>query len=101
MQIKVEPHIAKEKTQWGTVDTFMNQHLVFVLNEDTNQFVQCGFVGDTHFLPLSGFPQSACEQVAKLCEEQLGKPVAAGIAPPGLDELVAIVNGMADEEDDE
>lgn len=104
MKIKLEPHVSREKTPWGVVEKSLNQHIVSVLNEDTNQFVQCGYVGDTHFLPLAGFPQEACSVVASLCGEQLGRTVETGTAPPGLDELVQIVNGMAggdDEGDDE
>lgn len=100
MQIKLEPHVSREKTPWGTIEKSLNQHIVSVLNEDTNQFVQCGYVGDTHFLPLAGFPQEACSVVAALCSEQLQKPVEAGMAPPGLDQLVQIVNGMAGDADD-
>jgi hypothetical protein len=98
MEIKLVEHKIKETTPWGVVEKSLNQHIVLLKNEDSGQFVQCGYVGDTAFLPLSGFPQEACEQVAKLCEDQLGKPVSAGFAPPGIEELAAY---LSKEDDDE
>jgi hypothetical protein len=98
MEIKLIEHKIKETTPWGVVEKSLNQQIVLLKNEDTGKFVQCGYVGDTAFLPLSGFPQEACDAVAKLCTEQLGKPVAAGLAPPGLDELAALLNKESDDE---
>jgi hypothetical protein len=103
MEVKLVPHVSVEKTPYGTVSRSQNQEIVLLKNEDTDAFVQCGYVGDTHFLPLSGFPQELCGAVAEECSKQLGRPVAAGVAPPGLSELVAIVNANAgvSEDDDE
>lgn len=100
VEIKLQPHICKQKTQWGAVEKPLNQHIVSMKNAETGQFVQCGYVGDTAFLPLSGFPQELCEPVAAECAKQLGKPVAAGVAPPGLEELVAIVSQGAGGDDE-
>jgi len=100
MKIELRPHVATTKTAWGTVEKSLNQHIVLLENSDTGQMVQCGYVGDTAFLPLSGFPQEACEAVAAECSKQLGKPVAAGIAPPGLEELVELLNSKVEAEDE-
>jgi len=101
MKIQLVPHVALTKTPWGTVEKSLNQHIVLLENSETKKMVQCGYVGDTAFLPLSGFPQELCEAVAAECSKQLGKPVAAGIAPPGLEELVALVNANVDSEDED
>ena len=102
MKIKLQPHVALTKTPWGIVEKSLNQDIVLMENSETGKMVQCGYVGDTHFLPLSGFPQELCDAVAAECSKQLGKPVAAGMAPPGLEELVAIINANAEatEEDE-
>jgi len=101
MKIKLQPHVALTKTPWGIVEKSLNQDIVLMENSETGKMVQCGYVGDTHFLPLSGFPQELCDAVATECAKQLGKPVSAGLAPPGLEELVAIVNANAGYSEDE
>ena len=101
VKIELRPHTVPKKTPWGTIDKSLNQHIVLLKNQDSGQFVQCGYVGDTAFLPLSGFPQELCDEVAAECAKQLGKEVAAGIAPPGLNELVELVNSQVDAEEAE
>jgi hypothetical protein len=101
MQIQLRPHVSPEKTPWGTVGKSLNQDIVLIQNQDTGEFVQCGYVGDTHFLPLAGFPQELCDSVAAECSKKLGKPVSAGMAPPSLEELTEFLNSKADEGEDE
>ena len=101
MEIELRPHVSPEKTHWGTVSKSLNQDIVLIQNIDNGEFVQCGYVGDTHFLPLAGFPQELCDAVAAKCSEKLGKPVTAGVAPPSLEELTEFLNSKADEDGDE
>jgi hypothetical protein len=101
VEVQLRPHTVPKKTPWGVVEKSLNQHIVLLKNQEIGEFVQCGYVGDTTFLPLAGFPQELCEPVAAACSKHLGKPVAAGIAPPGLSELVEIVNAAAGAEDDD
>ena len=91
MKIELKEHTVPKKTAWGTVQKSLNQHIVLIENDETKQMVQCGYVGATHFLPLSGFPQELCDLVAAECTKILGKPVAAGIAPPSLDEIAEMI----------
>lgn len=91
MKIELKEHTVPKKTAWGTVQKSLNQHIVLIENDETKQMVQCGYVGATHFLPLSGFPQELCDLVASECTKILGKPVAAGIAPPSLDEIAEMI----------
>ncbi len=98
MRIELREHVAPTQTPWGVVDKSLNQQIVLLENSDTGQFVQCGYVGDTHFLPLSGFPQELCDGIAAECAKLLGKPVVAGIAPPSLEELAVILSNGKDAE---
>lgn len=91
MKIELIEHKVPKKTMFGTIQKSLNQHIVLIENSDTNKMVQCGYVGATHFLPLSGFPQELCEEVAAECSKQLGKPVAAGEAPPSLDKIAEMI----------
>jgi hypothetical protein len=91
MKIEVREHKVPKKTLWGTVEKSLNQYVVLIENEETKQFVQCGYVGETTFLPLSGFPQELCEEVASECSKLIGKHVAAGTAPPSLAELAKML----------
>jgi hypothetical protein len=99
MELKLIEHVVPEATAWGVINKSLNQHIVMLKNEDTGEFVQCGYVGKTSFLPLSGFPQSACEQVASECSKILNRKVLAGNAPPGLEELAAMTNREQDEDE--
>ncbi len=100
MKIELKEHKVPKKTAWGTVEKSLNQHIVLIENDETKQMIQCGYVGATHFLPLSGFPQELCEAVAAECEKQLGKPVAAGIAPPSLEQIAEMISSGKIEADD-
>lgn len=91
MKIELIEHKVPKKTNFGTVQKSLNQHIVLIENNDTGKMVQCGYVGDTHFLPLSGFPQELCEEVAAECSKQLVKPVAAGEAPPSLEKIAQMI----------
>ena len=91
MKIELIEHKVPKKTNFGTVHKSLNQHIVLIENLDTEKMVQCGYVGATHFLPLSGFPEELCEEVAAECAKQLGKPVAAGEAPPSLDKIAEMI----------
>ena len=91
MKIEVREHTVPKKTLWGTVEKSLNQHIVLIENSDTGEMVQCGYVGDTAFLPLSGFPQELCQDVADECTKLLGKPVAAGTAPPSLKQIAEMI----------
>lgn len=101
MEIQLKPHVCKESTSWGVVEKPLNQHIVFMKNEDSGQFVQCGYVGVKAFLPLAGFPQELCAGVAAECSKVLKRPVDAGIAPPGLGQIVDMINSQVDEDEDE
>jgi hypothetical protein len=103
MKIELREHTVPKKTHWGTVEKSLNQHIVLIENDATKQMVQCGYVGETAFLPLAGFPQELCEKVAAECSKQLGKPVSAGEAPPSLTKLAEMIASQtkSDEADDE
>jgi len=101
MKIELREHTVPKKTHWGTVEKSLNQHIVLIENDATKQMVQCGYVGETAFLPLSGFPQELCEAVAAECSKQLGKPVAAGVAPPSLTKLAEMIADQNPSEPDD
>jgi hypothetical protein len=103
MKLLIKEHTVPKKTQWGTVEKSLNQHIVFIENDETKQMMQCGYVGATAFLPLAGFPQELCEEVAAECSKQLGKPVSAGQAPPSLNKLAEMIaeQNKSNEPDDE
>ena len=101
MKIELREHTVPKKTHWGTVEKSLNQHIVLIENDATKQMVQCGYVGETAFLPLSGFPQELCEAVANECSKQLGKPVAAGVAPPSLARLAEMIADQNTSEPDD
>ena len=91
MKIELKEHTVPKKTQWGTVEKSLNQHIVLIENDETKEMVQCGYVGTTAFLPLAGFPQELCAEVAAECAKHLGKPVLAGEAPPSLTKLAEMI----------
>lgn len=91
MKIELREHTVPKKTHWGTVQKSLNQHIVLIENDETKTMVQCGYVGATAFLPLAGFPQELCAEVAAECSKQLGKPVSAGEAPPSLTKLAEMI----------
>lgn len=90
MKIELIEQNVPKKTVWGTVEKSLNQHIVLIEN-DEKKMVQCGYVGVNSFLPLSGFPQELCEEVAVECSKQLDRKVAAGIAPPSLTQLAMMI----------
>ena len=103
MKIELTEHKVPKKSKWGTVDRSLKQHIVHVLNDDTGKMVQAGYIGDTHFLPLPGFPAEYVDEVAAYATEQLGRPIAGTQPPPTLDEVARMIaeTKAADEDDDE
>ena len=91
MKIELKEHTVPKKTAWGTIQKSLNQQIVLIENEETKQMVQCGYVGTTHFLPLSGFPPELSVPGAAECAKILGRPVDAGIAPPSLDKIAEMI----------
>lgn len=106
MQVKVAEHTVPKVTRWGTVNRSLNQHLVWIKNDDSDQWIHCGYVGTTAFLPLSGFPQELVPDVAAKCGELLGRDVSFVNAPPTMAEIQTALdsgsggNNTDDDEDD-
>ena len=102
IDLKLEEHVVDKETQYGTVRRSLNQHKVYLLNDENGKYTHCGFVGVTHFLPLSGFPPELLEDVTRECSRQLGREVLSGKPPlsrAALEE--AIRNAQPEVEDDD
>lgn len=95
MKVELHEHTVDQQTQWGTVKKSLNQHKVFLHNEEADRMVHCGYVGTNAFLPLCGFPAELIEPVRVACEEHLGRSLLAADAPPTMAKVQAMIDGAA------
>lgn len=105
--MRLEEQFVDKQTQAGTVKRSLNQHRVFVLNDETGKYTHCGYVGVHAFLPLAGFPRELLEDVTEECRKQLGREqLGAGKPPLSYDQIQAAIEATQpttdeDEFDDE
>lgn len=103
MKVDCTEMFVPKKTIYGTVQRSLNQHKVWVFNDDTGRMVHCGYVGVSAFLPLSGFPKELLEDVTRECEEILGRKLTAEQPPPSqsqIDLMMSMANGNSEDEYD-
>ena len=103
MKIELKEHTVEKKTHWGTVTKSLNQHVVMIEN-DNGEMRQCGYVGTSAFLPLTGFPAELVGPVADECEKQLGRKLDRVDPPPSfrqMAEMIAAQRESEQQEDDE
>lgn len=94
MALKVEckEHTVPKATSWGTVERSLNQHMVFVENNDTKQMVHAGYVGAKAFLPLAGFPKELVTQVTTECGKILNRKLESVDPPPSIDQVAEMLS---------
>lgn len=102
IEVRLEEQTVDKPTQYGTVKRSMNQHKVYILNDDTGKFTHCGYVGVQAFLPLAGFPRELLEDVTEACRQQLGRDeLGAGQPPPSYKELQTILDDHSTPDEDD
>lgn len=89
MKIELEEHKVPKQTRFATVMRSLNQHKVFIENE-AKEMIHCGYIGVTHFLPLAGFPNELCAEVAELAGKKLNRTIGTIDAPPSIAQVNAI-----------
>ena len=62
--------------------------------------VHCGYIGDTAFLPLSGFPNELSQEVAVKATAELGRPIGTVEAPLSISQINALAAKQASDEDE-
>lgn len=103
IKVEVREHTYPKRTPWGVVQKSLGQHIVLVENSETGQMIQAGYVGDTAFLPLAGFPKELVSEVTAECSKQLGKPLYGVEPPPTVDqvaEMLAASNKTTSDDDE-
>ena len=100
MKIELKEHTVEKKTHWTTFQKSLNQHKVFIENDDGNM-MQCGYVGVHAFLPLSGFPAELVDAVADECERQLNRKLERVSPPPSWAQMQAMIAKQNAEPEDE
>lgn len=95
MNIKLEEHKVPKQTRFATVMRSLNQHKVFIENE-AKEMVHCGYIGVTHFLPLSGFPSELCAEVAEQAGKILNRTIGTVEPPPSITKI----NELAEQQEE-
>ena len=102
VDIRLEEHTVPKETPHGTVQRSLNQHKVYILNDETGKYTHCGFVGVHAFLPLAGFPRELLEDVTEECKKQLGRELFAGKPPLSARQLQEKIDSqIANDEESE
>jgi hypothetical protein len=99
LKIEFKEHTVAKSTRFGTVQRSLNQHLVYIEN-DAKEMVHCGYIGDTAFLPLSGFPNELSKEVADAATAKFGRPIGTVEAPLSIAQINALAANQANEEDE-
>lgn len=101
MKIKVTEHKVPKRTRWGTVEKSLNQHYVHMQNPDSGEWIHCGYVGQTAFLPLAGFPVELVEGVQAKCSELLDRKLTSAAPPPTMAQVQAALDSASPASDDD
>lgn len=99
MKVSIQEHMVPKNTAWGPVQRSLGQHIVFLEVDGVKK--QCGYIGKTAFLPLSGFPRELVGEVTKQCSKLVGRDLTGSPPPPSMAELATIIENLTPSEDDD